>query len=97
MISHAIGFFKQAKYPILLRKSPYSTLWYKPDLVFLTPKAYVKIDFSCPHACDSPEAEVLNDLFTELLMDYLNEYGKISMETSDLLNLFLKGRSNGLD
>lgn len=66
---------KQGKYPKLLRKSQYSMLWYKPDAVFRTPKAYVKIDFSCPHACDSPEAEVLNDIFTELLMDYLNEYG----------------------
>ncbi|XP_024935321.1 insulin-degrading enzyme-like 1, peroxisomal isoform X2 [Ziziphus jujuba] len=60
--------------PIVLRKSPYSVLWYKPDTVFLTPKAYVKIDFHCPHASDSPEAEVLCDIFTRLLMDYLNEY-----------------------
>ncbi|XP_024017952.1 insulin-degrading enzyme-like 1, peroxisomal [Morus notabilis] len=65
---------EEVKYPTLLRKSPYSTLWYKPDTVFLTPKAYVKIDFICPHASDSPEAEVLSDIFTELLMDYLNEY-----------------------
>lgn len=65
---------EEGKYPKLLRKSQYSMLWYKPDAVFRTPKAYVKIDFSCPHACDSPEAEVLNDIFTELLMDYLNEY-----------------------
>ncbi|XP_062117724.1 insulin-degrading enzyme-like 1, peroxisomal isoform X1 [Humulus lupulus] len=65
---------EEVKYPVLVRKSPYSILWYKPDTVFLTPKAYVKIDFSCPHANDSPEAEVLSNIFTELLMDYLNEY-----------------------
>ncbi|PON38848.1 Coenzyme PQQ biosynthesis protein [Parasponia andersonii] len=65
---------EEVKYPILLKKSPYSTLWYKPDTVFRTPKAYVRIDFSCPHAGDSPEAEVLTNIFTELLMDYLNEY-----------------------
>ncbi|GMN54728.1 hypothetical protein TIFTF001_023858 [Ficus carica] len=64
----------EVKYPTLLRKSPYSRLWYKPDTVFLTPKAYVKIDFSCPRASESPEAEVLSNIFTELLMDYLNEY-----------------------
>lgn len=64
----------EVKYPTLLRKSPYSRLWYKADTVFLTPKAYVKIDFSCPRASESPEAEVLSDIFTELLMDYLNEY-----------------------
>jgi secreted Zn-dependent insulinase-like peptidase len=44
--------------------------------MFSTPKAYVKIDFNCPHAGNSPEAEVLTDIFTRLLMDYLNEYGK---------------------
>ncbi|KAJ7972217.1 insulin-degrading enzyme-like 1, peroxisomal [Quillaja saponaria] len=60
--------------PVLLRRSPYSTLWYKPDTLFFTPKAYVKIDFHCPHAGNSPEAEVLTDIFTRLLMDYLNEY-----------------------
>ncbi|KAF3442699.1 hypothetical protein FNV43_RR16616 [Rhamnella rubrinervis] len=60
--------------PVVLRKSPCSMLWYKPDTVFLTPKAYVMIDFNCCHASDSPEAEVLCDIFTRLLMDYLNEY-----------------------
>ncbi|XP_008222126.1 PREDICTED: insulin-degrading enzyme-like 1, peroxisomal [Prunus mume] len=65
---------EKAKYPVLLRKSPYSTLWHKPDTMFFTPKAYVKIDFTCPHASDSPEAEVLTNIFTRLLMDYLNEF-----------------------
>ncbi|KAK0594994.1 hypothetical protein LWI29_002428 [Acer saccharum] len=65
---------EKAKFPVLLKKSPYSTLWYKPDTMFSTPKAYVKINFNCPHANDSPEAEVLADIFTRLLMDYLNEY-----------------------
>ncbi|EEF30307.1 insulin-degrading enzyme-like 1, peroxisomal [Ricinus communis] len=60
--------------PVLLRKSSYSSLWYKPDTMFNTPKAYVKIDFSCPHAGSSPEADVLTDIFARLLMDYLNEY-----------------------
>lgn len=60
----------------MLRKSLYSRLWYKPDTVFCTPKAFVKIDFNCPHAGNTPEAEVLSDIFTRLLMDYLNEYGK---------------------
>lgn len=74
-----IYLFKQVNDPVVLRKSPCSMLWYKPDTVFLTPKAYLKIDFHCPHASDSPEAEVLCDIFTRLLMDYLNEYGKICM------------------
>ncbi|KAF7847947.1 hypothetical protein BT93_L2425 [Corymbia citriodora subsp. variegata] len=60
--------------PVLLRKSSYSTLWFKPDTVFSTPKAYIKIDFSCPRASNSSEAVVLTNLFTRLLMDYLNEF-----------------------
>ncbi|KAK2976885.1 hypothetical protein RJ640_010808 [Escallonia rubra] len=65
---------KKADFPLLLRKSPYSRLWYKSDTTFSTPKAYVKMDFNCPYAGNSPEAEVLTDIFTRLLMDYLNEY-----------------------
>lgn len=60
--------------PKLLRSSSYSRLWYKPDTKFSTPKAYVRIDFNCPHSNYSPEAEVLTDIFARLLMDYLNEY-----------------------
>ncbi|KAH9648282.1 Insulin-degrading enzyme-like 1 (peroxisomal) [Citrus sinensis] len=65
---------QEAKFPVLLRKSSYSTLWYKPDTMFSTPKAFVKIYFNCPHASSSPESEVLTDIFTRLLLDYLNEY-----------------------
>lgn len=69
---------KQVTYPILLRTSSYSRLWYKPDTMFFIPKAYVKIDFHCPYAGNSPESEVLTDIFTRLLTDYLNEYGTLS-------------------
>ncbi|EYU18739.1 hypothetical protein ABFS82_10G164400 [Erythranthe guttata] len=62
------------KLPVLLRKTPYSRLWYKPDTAFSTPKAFVKIDFNCPFSGSSPESEVLTEIFTRLLMDYLNEY-----------------------
>ncbi|KAL5708137.1 insulysin [Ranunculus cassubicifolius] len=65
---------EKAKSPVLLRKSAFSRLWYKPDTMFSSPKAYVKIDFICPYTNHSPEAEVLTDIFTRLLMDYLNEY-----------------------
>lgn len=65
---------KNVVYPTLLRKSAYSRLWYKPDTAFFTPKAYVKIDFHCPYATNSPESEVSTEIFTRLLMDYLNEY-----------------------
>ncbi|KAF5473279.1 hypothetical protein F2P56_009903, partial [Juglans regia] len=65
---------EMVKFPVLLRKSSCSRVWYKSDTMFSTPKAYVKIDFNCPHAGNSPEAHVLTDIFTRLLMDYLNEY-----------------------
>ncbi|KAL0665854.1 hypothetical protein Bca4012_028558 [Brassica carinata] len=60
--------------PVLLRNSPFSRLWYKPDTIFSKPKAYFKMDFNCPLAVSSPDAAVLTDIFTRLLMDYLNEY-----------------------
>ncbi|KAL0453102.1 UNVERIFIED_CONTAM: Insulin-degrading enzyme-like 1, peroxisomal [Sesamum latifolium] len=65
---------EQINLPVLLRKTPYSRLWFKPDTAFSTPKAYVKIDFNCPVSGNSPESEVLTEIFTRLLMDYLNEY-----------------------
>ncbi|XP_026425305.1 insulin-degrading enzyme-like 1, peroxisomal [Papaver somniferum] len=65
---------EKVKFPVLLRKSSYSKLWYKPDTMFFTPKAHVKIDFNCPYTSHTPEAVVLTDVFTRLVMDYLNEY-----------------------
>ncbi|MCH89083.1 zinc-metallopeptidase peroxisomal-like, partial [Trifolium medium] len=65
---------EKVKFPILLSRSSYSALWYKPDTLFSTPKAYVKINFNCPYAGNSPEAEILTHIFTQLLMDYLNDY-----------------------
>ncbi|KAM0952033.1 putative insulysin [Dioscorea sansibarensis] len=65
---------EKVKFPVLLRKSSLSKLWYKPDTTFFTPKAYVRIDFNCPESKFSPEAVVLTDIFTRLLTDYLNEY-----------------------
>jgi len=78
---------KQVMYPILLRTSPYSRLWYKPDTMFSIPKGYVKIYFNCPFAGNSPEAEVLTEIFTRLLMDYLNEYGMLIWPL--MLNIFV--------
>ncbi|CAJ2671458.1 unnamed protein product [Trifolium pratense] len=65
---------EKVKFPVLLSRSSYSALWYKPDTLFSTPKAYVKINFNCPYAGNSPEAEILTHIFTQLLMDYLNDY-----------------------
>ncbi|TMX00209.1 hypothetical protein EJD97_001196 [Solanum chilense] len=61
-------------FPVLLRKSPYSRLWYKPDTLFSMPKGYCIIDFICPQSRSSPESAVLTCIFVWLLKDYLNEY-----------------------
>ncbi|CAH2063828.1 unnamed protein product [Thlaspi arvense] len=61
-------------FPVLLRKTPFSRLWYKPDTKFFKPKAYVVMDFNCPLAATSPDAVVLSNIFVWLLVDYLNEY-----------------------
>ncbi|GLT88210.1 hypothetical protein SLE2022_062450 [Rubroshorea leprosula] len=65
---------EKVRYPVLLWKSSYSRVRYKPDTMFSSPKAYVKIDFNCPYASNSPEADVLTTVFAWLVMDYLNEY-----------------------
>ncbi|XP_062187589.1 insulin-degrading enzyme-like 1, peroxisomal isoform X2 [Phragmites australis] len=65
---------EKVRFPCMLRKTMFSRLWYKPDTMFFTPKAYVKLDFHCPLSHSSPESAVLTDLFTRLLMDYLNDY-----------------------
>ncbi|KAK1679676.1 hypothetical protein QYE76_040524 [Lolium multiflorum] len=65
---------EKTSFPCMLRKTPFSRLWYKPDTLFFTPKVYIKMDFHCPLSHSSPESSVLTSVFTRLLMDYLNDY-----------------------
>ncbi|KAJ1285684.1 hypothetical protein BS78_03G296100 [Paspalum vaginatum] len=65
---------EKATFPTVLRKTPLSQLWYKPDMLFSTPKVHIIIDFHCPLSSHSPEAVVSIDLFVDLLVDYLNAY-----------------------
>ncbi|KAL5226535.1 hypothetical protein ABZP36_014800 [Zizania latifolia] len=62
------------RFPAILRKTPLSQLWYKPDMLFSTPKVYIVIDFHCPLSSHSPEAVISTSLFVDLLEDYLNAY-----------------------
>uniref|UniRef100_A0ACD5WHF8 Uncharacterized protein n=1 Tax=Avena sativa TaxID=4498 RepID=A0ACD5WHF8_AVESA len=64
----------KVKFPTVLRKTPLSQLWYKPDMLFFTPKGYIRVDFHCPLSSHSPEAAVCTGLFVDLLTDYLNAY-----------------------
>ncbi|KAH7372611.1 hypothetical protein KP509_17G012900 [Ceratopteris richardii] len=59
--------------PGLLHKSSMSTLWFKSDHLFKTPKACIEIDFHSPESNSTPEATVLTAAFVELVVDYLNE------------------------
>ncbi|XP_006644800.2 insulin-degrading enzyme-like 1, peroxisomal [Oryza brachyantha] len=65
---------EKVKFPVILRKTPLSQLWYKPDTLFSTPKVHIIIDFHCPLSSHSPEAVVSTSLFVDLLEDYLNAY-----------------------
>ena len=70
------SWFVQVQQPVLIRSTPLSKLWYKPDTKFRMPKAYIQLHFSCPETYHTPETSVLTHIFTKLLVDYLNEYGK---------------------
>uniref|UniRef100_A0A0D9YFS6 Peptidase M16 N-terminal domain-containing protein n=1 Tax=Oryza glumipatula TaxID=40148 RepID=A0A0D9YFS6_9ORYZ len=65
---------EKVKFPAILRKTPLSRLWYKPDMLFSTPKVHIVIDFHCPLTSHSPEAVISTSLFVDLLADYLNAY-----------------------
>ena len=45
-------------------------------MLFSTPKVHIIIDFHYPLSSHSPEAVVATELFVDLLVDYLNPYGK---------------------
>ncbi|KAF8045487.1 hypothetical protein N665_4811s0002 [Sinapis alba] len=82
-------------FPVLLRKTSFSRLWYKPDTMFFKPKAYVKIDFNCPLAKTSPDAVVLSNIFVWLLVDCLNEYAYYARAAGLKYGLGLSG--NGFE
>lgn len=77
------------KFPTLVRRSSLSRLWYKPDPTFRTPKAHIQFDFHCPEANFSPETSILTRIFTNLLLDYLNEvayYAEVAGLSYDIQN-----------
>ncbi|THU45479.1 hypothetical protein C4D60_Mb02t18360 [Musa balbisiana] len=61
---------EKVKFPVLLRKSHCSRLWYKPDTMFSAPKAYIRIDFNCPQSNLSPEAEHMMPKLLVFIMQY---------------------------
>jgi hypothetical protein len=81
---------EKVKYPAILRKTPLSRLWYKPDMLFSTPKVHIIIDFHCPLTSHSPEAVISTSLFVDLLADYLNAYGKHHFTNSVNISIFIR-------
>ncbi|KAK3262595.1 hypothetical protein CYMTET_28558 [Cymbomonas tetramitiformis] len=60
--------------PKVIRETPLTRLWYKPDTRFQAPKAFIYLDFTSPVAYSSPENSVLTRLFTKMLTDKLNAF-----------------------
>uniref|UniRef100_A0A0E0C8H8 Peptidase M16 N-terminal domain-containing protein n=1 Tax=Oryza meridionalis TaxID=40149 RepID=A0A0E0C8H8_9ORYZ len=85
---------EKVKFPAILRKTPLSRLWYKPDMLFSTPKVHIIIDFHCPLTSHSPEAVISTSLFVDLLADYLNAYGGYNDKMRILLDAIMKHISN---
>ncbi|KAI0330109.1 LuxS/MPP-like metallohydrolase [Cubamyces sp. BRFM 1775] len=62
-----------AKYPVLIKRTEKSMLWYKKDDQFWVPKAHVKIDIKTPLAYATPRLAMLTRLFVDLVEDALAE------------------------
>lgn len=62
------------KVPVLVQESEMSKVWYKQDNTFSLPKACLCFLLSTPLAYRDPTSALLTSLFTNLLVDALNEY-----------------------
>jgi hypothetical protein len=60
--------------PVLIRNDEFARVWYKQDLTFKQPKAYLLFEITSLVAYENPEAVVMTRLFCRLLQDALNEY-----------------------
>ena len=56
--------------------------------MFSNPKGFICVDFNCPLSNHSPEAQALTNIFTRLLMDSLNEFGKVYVDCLFLQHKF---------
>ncbi|KAH9896624.1 LuxS/MPP-like metallohydrolase [Cubamyces lactineus] len=69
----SVGKIDPAKYPVLIKRTEKSQLWYKKDDQFWVPKAHVKIDIKTPLAYATPRLAMLTRLFVDLVEDALAE------------------------
>jgi insulysin len=61
-------------FPVVLRDSKMTRLWYRQDDKFLLPKACINIQFTSPYAYMDPLSTNLTHIFSVLLKDALTEY-----------------------
>lgn len=61
-------------YPVLLKRSERSRVWFKQDNVFKVPKGNLRIRLSTPDAYSTAKNAAMTRLFTLLLKEELNEY-----------------------
>jgi len=64
----------ESRYPLLIKNTEGSRIWFKQDNEFRVPKAYIRLRLATPHAYASVKNAAMTKLFTLLLQENLNEY-----------------------
>ncbi|MBT6503304.1 MAG: hypothetical protein HOK67_25720 [Deltaproteobacteria bacterium] len=104
-VSYQPGQLNEA-YPVLLKHSDRTRVWFKQDNIFNIPKGNLRIRLSTPDAYSSVKNAAMTKLFTLLLRERLNEYSypaviaglHYSMSNSVKgLELYLSGYSDNLE
>ena len=60
--------------PVVLRRSPFETVWHKQDNTFRKPKLHVRMNLTSPEAYHSPRHAILARLVCRLVNDALTEF-----------------------
>ncbi|KDO32235.1 hypothetical protein SPRG_02713 [Saprolegnia parasitica CBS 223.65] len=70
-----------------------ATVYYLPDTVFKTPRAFVMLHFSLPAIATQPDAIVLGDVYLRMVKDALNAYAYFAHEAQLSYVLHVKDAS----
>lgn len=62
------------QYPVIIKNTPLSRVWFKQDDEFLLPKANISLEFVSPLAYLDPHSCNMTYMFVMLFKDALNEY-----------------------
>ena len=66
---HALG------NPKIIQDDDFGKIWFQQDFRFETPKAYLMFRINSPHVYSSPRNAVLSQLYTDAVIEGLNEFG----------------------